>query len=198
MIKNIIFDIGNVLLDYTWEKPFIEYGVSLQEARRIDSNMLHDEIWYNYDCGLVDHDEATRQFMDKYPDDAGPIKYFMEHMKLIKIDRPEVYKKLPLLKEKGYRLYLLSNYTKDLLEDHLEGTPVKSYADGEMISYQAGVGKPHRAIYEALLDKYSLRPEECIFYDDIEANTRTAENIGIKAITISSKEQLLSELEKLI
>ena len=67
--------------------------------------------------------------------------------------------------------------------------------DGMIISYQVHYVKPDIRIYRALLDRYNLKPEECIFYDDREANTKGARHAGIEAVTITSTDQLIHLLD---
>ena len=70
--------------------------------------------------------------------------------------------------------------------------------DGMVVSYQVHILKPDARIYRCLLEKYNLNPAECVFLDDLEANTAAAKREGIGAITIASEEQLLRELDTLL
>lgn len=70
--------------------------------------------------------------------------------------------------------------------------------DGKVVSYQIHEIKPNSKIYLYLLDKYNLKADQCLFFDDREQNVEGAEKLGIHAIRVESKEQLLGELEKLL
>ncbi len=198
MIKNIIFDVGNVLFDYDWHKPFKDYGIADSDIQRIGHDMFLDEIWPKWDAGLCTLEEAREYYINKYPNDKAAINCFMDHIGDIRIDRPDVWEKIPLLKDKGYRIYLLSNYSRELFEAHTKGVCFMDYLDGRIVSYEVHCIKPQPEIYKCLLDKYGLKADECIFFDDREENVKGAEDMGINAVTAVSKEKLLEEIEKLL
>ena len=112
-------------------------------------------------------------------------------------EREAVWKRMSELKEKGYNIYILSNYSEYLFRKHTEQLPFRKILDGGIVSYQTGAIKPEVEIYTHLLEKYDLDPKECIFFDDIEANVEAAKSVGIKSRLITSEEALLKELESL-
>lgn len=197
MIRNIIFDIGNVLMEYRWLYPFEEFGLSDREAKRVARQMM-DDTWRKLDLGVIDQEEAKREFREKYPEDADACDYFIDHMAVIRVDRPKIWEKLPALREAGFRLYYLSNYPKQLFADHMGTAAFMEEMDGGVVSYQIHICKPDRRIYEHLMEKYALRAEECLFFDDRTENTEAARMLGMSAVTVESREQLLREMERLL
>ena len=111
------------------------------------------------------------------------------------IPRKDVWEKVHALKEKGYKIYLLSNYNKDFFDVHTKGADFLDDIDGKVVSYEIHQIKPEPAIYEYLLEKYELNPQECVFFDDRPENTEAAEKLGIQSYTITSKEYLLDVLD---
>ena len=81
---------------------------------------------------------------------------------------------LPGLKKRGFRLYFLSNFPLDIFEEVKTGYYFFKYFDGGIISAEAKSSKPDTRIYEILMEKYSLFPEECLFIDDIEINVKNS------------------------
>ena len=114
------------------------------------------------------------------------------------VKRPEVWEKVHELKKAGYGLYLLSNYSEDLFTKHTKGASFLNDIDGKVVSYQIHEIKPNSKIYLYLLDKYNLKADQCLFFDDREQNVEGAEKLGIHAICVESQEQLLGKLEKLL
>ena len=114
------------------------------------------------------------------------------------LPRPEVWEKIHRLKEKGYAIYLLSNYSKFLFDIHTKGASFMDDIDGKVVSYEIHQVKPDRGIYETLLNRFSLKPEECIFFDDRKENTDTAKELGIKTCTIESRDHINKVLSDLI
>ena len=185
MIKNIIFDVGDVLLEYRWKDMLKDYGLPDDEAYKVGNLMFNDNLWHEFDLANMTRDEIVGQYLKNYPDYAEVI-------------REDVWEKAQKLKEKGYGIYILSNYSQELFEKHTKDAPFISLADGVVVSYQIHITKPDEKIYRYLLDKYNLKAEECIFFDDREENTEAARKLGIEAITVTSKEFLLDELDKLL
>lgn len=198
MIKKIIFDIGEVLLGYKWFKILEMSGLSSEEGARVGKEIFDDPIWYNLDAGNVMLTEAKEQYRIKYPKDADNIDFFLNHPQDMPIARPEIWAYLPKLKEKGYMLYVLSNYGKELFEMHTTEAGFWPLIDGAVISYEVHVCKPDKEIYECLINKYNLEKSDCIFFDDREENVKGAINCGINAVQIKSEDMLKEQLDKLL
>ena len=111
---------------------------------------------------------------------------------------PEVWEKIHILKEKGYRIYLLSNYSKYLFEMHTKDAAFMDDLDGRLVSYEVHQVKPDRDIYETLIKRYDLDPKECLFLDDRKENTDTAESLGIKSVTIESRQHVNSVIDDIL
>jgi len=103
---------------------------------------------------------------------------------------------LPGLRKQGFRLYFLSNFPLDLFEEVKTGYYFFKHFDGGVISAQAKFTKPHSRIYEILLEKYSLMPEECLFIDDIEINVKAAEAVGMKGLVTFGSIGIEKEIKK--
>lgn len=198
MIKNIIFDVGDVLLEYRWKDMLKDYGLPDDEAYKVGKLMFNDNLWHEFDLANMTHDEIVGQYLKNYPDYAEVMQWFMTHGELMHVKREDVWEKAQKLKEKGYGIYILSNYSQELFEKHTKDAPFISIADGVVVSYQIHITKPDEKIYQYLLDKYNLKAEECIFFDDRKENTEAARKLGIEAVTVTSKEFLLDELDKLL
>lgn len=198
MIKNIIFDVGEVLLGYRWQYVFEQAGLSNEEANRIGQALFADELWEMLDLGNMSHEEVKKAYQKKFPKDAKAIDFFFNHADLMQIERPTVWERISRLKEKGYGIYLLSNYSEVLFQTHTKGASFLDVIDGAVISYQVHVTKPNPQIYRILMEKYDLKAEECLFFDDRKENTKAAEELGIKAVTVQSEEHILKELDCLL
>lgn len=199
MIKNIIFDVGEVLLGYRWKDMLMDYGLQEEEALKIGKLMFDDPLWTEMDLVDCKEEEVLIQaFLDKYPEYAQVIEWFLAHSEYMHVPREDVWDCVHQLKQLGYKLYLLSNYPQSMFEKHARTAPFMKDMDGELISYQVHKVKPDPEIYQCLLRKYGLQAEECLFFDDRMKNTEAAERLGIKAITVESKEFLLKKLDEII
>lgn len=197
MIKNIIFDVGEVLFSYGWIDALVLAGESRESAQVVGPQIFDDPLWKELDLGIRPYFEVVDDMCRKYPDSATSIRKFLTNVEVMPKDRPEVWKEVHKLKEKGYHLYLLSNYSEYMFTIHTKDKPFMKDIDGAMVSYMVHINKPDEGIYKALLDKYTLDPSECFFFDDRAENTEGAGRVGIKAVTVLSEEFLLEELRKL-
>lgn len=198
--KNIIFDVGDVLLDYRWQQMLMDYGLDEAEAFRVGRVMFDDPdgLWKEYDLAIKTQEEIVEQYCEKYPEDAEVIRWFICHGEYMHVARPAIWKLVHQLKEAGYHLYILSNYPEILFKKHTQYADFLEDMDGMMVSYMIHIGKPERDIYQALCAKYGLNKEECLFFDDRAENVQGAIDFGMRAKRVLSAKGLAADLEELL
>lgn len=199
-IRNIIFDLGDVLLEYRWRDMLRDYGLTPEEAERIGEELFYDpdQLWHVFDLGTLSQEEIITAFERKHPQDAKAIRYFISHGEYMHVPRPEIWERLPRLKAAGYRLYLLSNYPEILFKKHTEYADFMQMLDGMEVSYEHHLSKPDRGIYESLCTRYALDPAACLFYDDRQENVDGAIAYGMQSIRVTGRKMLADELDKLL
>lgn len=197
MIRNLIFDVGNVLLGYQWFNMVLSYGMPEEEAQHMGKNIFDDEHWLMFDAGKIKMEDLIEYYVQKMPDMEFWVRKFFENPKKMLIPRPKVWDEVARLKAAGYKIYLLSNYSEELFTIHTDGTPILGLADGKVVSYMIHEIKPYPPIYQYLLDTYNLDAAECLFFDDRAENVEGGEALGIAGVIVESEEQLLQELGKL-
>ena len=198
MIKNLIFDVGGGLFDYRWKEMFMDYGLDEDNAIRVGTQMFNDpdRTWDIFDLGIKSDEEIADIFCKKYPGDEDVIRWFIRHGEYMQVPRPKVWKKVHELKQKGYKIYILSNYPESLFKKHTEYADFMDDIDGLMVSYMIHKAKPAEDIYKALCDKYGLDRSESIFFDDRSENVEGAVKFGMKSVKILSEQVLLDELDR--
>lgn len=198
MKKNLIFDVGGVLIGYRWKEMLMDdFGLSDEKAEEIGTKIFNDPIWPDFDRGNVHIDSLVEHYCGLYPEDSDIFRRFFYGNDKMATEREAVWKKMEDLKKKGYNIYILSNYSEYLFKKHTDAMPFRGILDGGIVSYQTGVIKPEAEIYTNLLEKYDLDPKDCMFFDDIAANVEAARSIGIDSRMITSEESLLKELGNL-
>ena len=198
MIKNLIFDVGSVLIGYRWKEMLTnDFGIEDSHAEEIGHRMFEDPIWEDFDRGSVDTDELIDHYCGLYPEDSATIKRMILEGERMMVRRDTLWKRIEELKESGFKIFILSNYSEFLFEKHTEPIPFMDKLDGMVVSYEVHMLKPEPGIYEHILKKYSLVPEDCLFFDDRQENVDAAIKMGIQSVQVTSEETLVKELEKL-
>jgi len=195
MVKNIIFDVGNVLFSYRWHEMLVEFGLSDEEANIAGEKIFDQDIWIEMDLGNITTKEAIARYGERLPEYKELTEWFISHPEKMPVPRTRVWQQIKQLKEMGYKIYLLSNYSEELFSCHVKDAEFMNYIDGKVVSYELHIAKPDPAIYTALLEKYDLKPEECIFLDDREENTEAAMKLGITSYTVLSEEYVIGVLD---
>lgn len=199
MIKNIIFDIGDVLVKFRWKELLQDdLGITGEDFERVaDATVRDAKMWGEFDRSLLEDEVIIQRCIEKAPEYEKEILSLFAHIKDIVREFPYSEGWVKDLKERGFHIYLLSNYGKTAFEASKDQLGFTSVVDGAVISYQVKKVKPEPEIYEALLNKYSLNPDECVFFDDREENIKAALNFGIHGIVFKNKEQAEQALREL-
>lgn len=178
MIKNIVFDMGRVLIDFDFDRTLNEY-YSPEHHAILNKIVFKNPVWREMDCGLKRADEVIPEVLPKLPPEtrdrmAMMISDFYPYMPVID-GMEELVKKL---KKAGYNVYLLSNATPRFFDRYLD-IPAITLMDGYFISALYKLLKPQREIFEAFCNKFSLTAEECFFIDDMPENIQGAVDYGM-------------------
>jgi len=181
MIKNVIFDFGQVLVHF--EPDYMTERYIKDEA---DKNLAKDVIfdrlyWDRLDAGTIPEEEVIEGIKSRLPERLLEDSILAYKNWIYNI--PEVDKMADLIKyikdKYDVKVYLLSNISRYFAE-HSGEIEILKNMDGCVFSAVCGFTKPNREIYEHILEKYSLLPGETVFVDDNEANIRGAKEIGIE------------------
>lgn len=199
MIKNVIFDLGNVLIDFKPIKYIKSLGYDDEKALEIFNKTIKDSIWADMDRGIYrDKESYVKAFKTKYPEIQDDIDKFLGGPWIENVIFPlkDNLKMIDLVKEKGLKYYILSNYPKDAFEYTYDMCPFIQNGDGMVISYDVLMIKPDKNIYLKLLDKYGLKANECLFIDDLDINIEGAKSVGINAFVFKDLEDGYKKLEE--
>ena len=196
-MENIIFDVGKVLVKYEWEKYLDGFGFPKEERDRLAKVVFQSKTWDERDRGSEEEEYYIEQMIKEAPEYADDIREVMRRSgeTIEMMDYAETW--IRYLKDKGYHIYILSNYSTYMLEKTQDELTFLKYVDGAIFSCQVKQIKPEPAIYQTLLNRYHLDPEKSVFLDDRAENCEGARKEGIHAIQFESFKQAAAELEKL-
>lgn len=188
---------GEVLLKYDWIGAIAMAGVTREEAEMLGPRLFDDPLWKELDLGARPYFDVVEDLARNNPGYEDTVRKYFTNVEVMPHERPNVWAEVKRLKDKGYKLYILSNYSEYMFSIHTNERPFIPWFDGMMISYMIHVNKPDRRIYEALLEKYHLDPSECLFLDDRKENIEGGMACGIDGVVVPTEEVLLAELAKL-
>ena len=198
MINTIIFDIGNVLADFTWREQLESLGYSGTLFERIANASILSDAWNEYDRALLSDDEIIQRFVDNDPEIEDDIRRCFASKKGMVTRNDYAIPWIKELKQRGYKVLYLSNFGKSAEIECAEALDFMPYMDGGILSHREKLIKPMPEIYQLLIDRYELNPKECVFIDDTEKNLTGASGFGIHTILFKNFEQAKEELEKIL
>ena len=188
MIRNIIFDMGEVLIRF-------DPDLWMTEQSADDRTLLYRAVYGSPDWLALDRGEITEEELISRAEDRVPPRLRDEIPRLVRWYDPlipvEGMEALAAeLRAAGYRIYLLSNTSKAFhrFRAHI---PALRHFDGEFISADVGLLKPDARIFEAFLARFGLRADECLFIDDYPPNIQSAKNAGLGGIVFTGDAQAL-------
>ena len=203
MIKNIIFDIGNVILNFDYKNVIKKYTNKEEEQKFIIDNIINSPEWLGYaliDTGYITKEESIKLVQDRtnHINDELIEKFWNTYNNYSYVDN-KVLDLIKKLKEKNYNIYLLSNTNKHTVEA-IKNSGLFEMVDGYVLSYLEHQVKPYISIYKTLINRYSLKENECLFIDDNINNIKTANKLGMigKLVEPDNYKSVLSTINEAI
>ena len=138
MIKNIIFDIGNVLSDFRWREFLLDKGFSEEMVERIRQASVLTDSWYEFDKGVFSDEEVIELFIKNDPDIAKEIHLAFDNVEGMVRLKHDTFDLLRSLKSRGYKLYYLSNYSHKAEVQCPEATSFIPEMDGGIQEFRSG------------------------------------------------------------
>lgn len=181
MIKNIVFDLGNVLLK---DSPSI-----VLENLKLKSNEYQNlrkffENWKELDLGNETLEDHIKQCKFDIQLDKEKENLLLNYYKYRPFNN-EMLELMDSLKHNGYNIFILSNNNKEAYE-YLKKLPMFKCVDGWIVSCNCNVVKPNKEIYLILFKTFNVRPEECYFIDDNIKNIEVAKKLGMKGFVFDN------------
>lgn len=182
MIRHIVFDMGQVLVQFSAGLFSERLRLSAEDAELIRREVLTTVEWVRMDRGTISDDDALARMCARLPQRLhDTAAYLVRRWNDPIVPVPGMADVARDLKAAGYDLYLLSN-AATRQHTYWHDIPGSEYFSGTFISADHHLLKPEDAIYQAFFQKFGLKPEECLFIDDSAANIEASENAGMAGI----------------
>ena len=179
MIRNIIFDMGNVLLRFDRQVFLDRLEISEEDKQLLLQEVFLSPEWVEMDRGTLREETAEPIMCSRLPSHLhGAVHQLASCWDQPILPMEGMQELVQDLKAAGYGIWLLSNASVRQRE-YWPRVPGSELFDGTLISAEEGVMKPAPEIYRLCLDRFGLKAEECFFIDDVPANIAGAREVGI-------------------
>ena len=196
MVKNIVFDLGNVLISFKPSEYFDKNNYPEAIKAKILTDIFASDEWLMLDNGDITTVDAIDAIAKRSSLNRDEIAHIFNLRTDLMFPLDPNVRLLPALKKRGFKLYYLSNFPLDIFDEVSSGYFFFKHFEGGLISAEAKFSKPDPGIYKILFEKYSILPEESLFIDDNEINVRAAEALGMKGIFTNGSLEISKEIEE--
>lgn len=183
MYKSIVFDLGGVMVDFDPKSYLVDLLCNAAMEEKVYELTFGSEEWKLMDAGLISRFEGNKRMLERAQQEgcSFEVQGVLDDWIHILHVRHRMQELVRRMKNHGYCVYYLSNIPQDVL-DLLRQRGVLDRFDGGVASCEVHINKPDPRIYQALLDKYHLKAEECVFIDDLPENVQTAFSMGFAGV----------------
>lgn len=194
MYKNIIFDIGNVLLNFKPEEYLKTKIIESDKILEVYKELFQSKEWLMLDRGTITEEEAKSILINKSSKNGHLIKLAFENWYEMLTPIEDSVKILKELKDADYKVYFLSNYHLLAFENVTKRYNFFNFFDGGVVSYKENQIKPEEEIYKRIIEKYKIKPKKSIFIDDGQSNIDGASKLNFNTILFKSSKDLREKL----
>lgn len=196
-LKNVVFDIGNVLVRWSpREIVRLTFGDEVDDLA-LATQLFRSELWMALNRGELTEDEIKQQFQTQFDLSQAQVDtlfYYIKHTQIPIYGSTELVKRV---RDAGYSTYALTDNVHEIVAHLKQQYDFWNLFKGAIVSAEEGCLKPSAEIFNRLLDKYSLKAEECVFIDDVLANIEGAARLGFKTVLFKNAAQCEAELKYL-
>lgn len=199
MIKNLVFDFGNVLIEWNSAKILAAF-VKEEDRKRVEAAIFDSGLWAQTDTGqltLKSAIQAAQTLLDSSY--SATVEAIFTHWYETVDVYHQLQEKIFEWAQLGYGIYILSTTSEIFYAVENAGLlPMTKVLTGKILSYEVGFAKPDKSIYQKLLAQYALQANQCVFIDDLQINLDVAKSLGFETILATSEQQNIIAIEELL
>ena len=197
MIKNIVFDIGNVLLKWAPYDTVSKVFPNHPNTYELNQKIFKSSTWMDLNRGKMAEKEAIFLYHQELGISISKLEELMKEVKLSLSPIEGSFELLDKLHNKGFAIYSITDNVREIIHFERQRYPLFDKFLRMVISADIGALKPDEEIYRYLLKTYHLKAEECVFIDDLLINIEGAKKVGMHGIQFVTAEFCKDELNKL-
>ena len=201
-IKNIVFDIGNVLI--RWGRPSMmtsnvksSDGVEDKLHTDLANKILNSDVWQQLHCGAINEQQAIKLYVQQFGVEASKLEKLVANFKQSLVPIKDSIALLEDLSQLEYKLYCITDNTRETVDFLATKYRFFDKFAGVVVSSEVGATKPDPMMYQTLTAKYNLLPQETVFIDDLSVNVQGAIDVGWHGIVFTTADACKSSLEEL-
>ena len=182
--RNIVFDMGGVLVDYTADNATWHFTDDSEIVREIHNVLFCSQEWLLLDMGAITDAEAIERVLPRLSSDKVReiARVTFDHWhEYNNVKRPGVATIIEALKRREQKVFILSNVSRRLTDTYKNVVPAPDLYDGAFFSGEVLALKPQPIIYQMFLERFGVKPEECLFIDDVKSNVEASIRCGMDA-----------------
>ncbi len=199
MIKNLVFDFGNVLIEWNSAKILAAF-VKEEDRKRVKAAIFDSGLWAQTDTGQLTLEaaiQAAQTLLDSSY--SATVEAIFTHWYETVDVYHQLQEKIFEWAQLGYGIYILSTTSEIFYAVENAGLlPMTKVLTGKILSYEVGCAKPDKSIYQKLLAQYALQANQCVFIDDLQVNLDVAKSLGFETILATSEQQNMIAIEELL
>lgn len=201
MIKNVIFDVGGVILDYHRETYLSPFGFDSETEKFVFKNVLFTPNWSRLLKGEISTQEFIDDAIHQHPDFESVVKSFFD-METLKKMLPVLNKTVDFVKElknEGYKLFIISDIEIKTIDYLLSEIPeISTLFDDMIFSSQVHMVKKDGLVFDYALKRFNIDAKETLFVDDADRNLEQAQKYGINTFKFTSPETDISQIKTIL
>lgn len=200
MIKNVVFDFGQVLVHFEPEYMVKQYVTDTEDIKLLSEVIFDRLYWDRLDLGTITDEETIALCRERLPQRLWDVAEKIHRNWIYNIPEIEGMKELiKYIKERyGVGVFVLSNISH-YFADHSGEIDILNYSNGCVFSARVGITKPDHRIFDHMCKKFGLDPQETMFVDDSEKNINSAIAFGLQGYLFDGDSQKLkSYLDKVL
>ncbi|KXT84697.1 HAD family hydrolase [Streptococcus panodentis] len=195
MIDTIVFDMGNVLIEWNPQKVIDFYEKDAERANRLNLAIFQSQIWHQVDKGLLPLSDAVKQVCLRLDGSYSKTIENIFYNWYQALDKRLVLQQAAIsYAKKGYHIYILSNTSEIYYRLEEDWLPIAKVIQGKLLSFEEKLMKPDASIYRCFLERYDLKASNCLFLDDMAENVQAAKTVGMEAIQVFDEKTAVEQL----
>lgn len=198
MVKNIIFDLGNVVFEFNPKQYIMDKIADKSKIEKVSQAIFKSDEWAKLDEGKITEEEAIEIICTNNSDLDNEVRLIFDNWYPILKPIESTIEIIKDLKAKGFKLLYLSNFHSKAFDYVNNEHEFFKLFEGGVVSYQDALLKPNEKIYKLILERYDLDPAECVFIDDTKENIDAAKECGMNGIYLENPSDLKKDLSRYI